>query len=286
MEVKLCAFADEAGAGLSEQIDALKRNGIGLLEIRSVDGVNVKDIGEERAREIQTRLARAGIGVFSIGSPLGKSAVTDDFDEEIRRLGHILRLAGIFLCGKIRVFSFYTDKPAGARYEVIRRLREMVKLAARSGATLYHENEKGIYGDTARRVSDILDSVPGLKSVYDPANYIQVGESADATIADVLPRADYLHIKDVIASTGELVPAGYGDCKISEIVASLKADTVMSVEPHLKVFPGFQSLGPHGMKNKFAFASNASAFDAAVDGLKEILKKTGFTEESGKWIKR
>ena len=34
--MKLCAFADEASEKLGGQIDALRRNGISLLEIRGV----------------------------------------------------------------------------------------------------------------------------------------------------------------------------------------------------------------------------------------------------------
>lgn len=35
---RLCAFADEAGADINEQIKALKENGISLLEVRGVGG--------------------------------------------------------------------------------------------------------------------------------------------------------------------------------------------------------------------------------------------------------
>ena len=42
--MKLCAFADEASAAISGQIAALQRNGISLLEIRGVNGKNIKDV--------------------------------------------------------------------------------------------------------------------------------------------------------------------------------------------------------------------------------------------------
>ena len=50
--IRLCAFADEAGSSLQAQIDALHRNGIGLLEIRTVDSVNIGDMTLERAEEV------------------------------------------------------------------------------------------------------------------------------------------------------------------------------------------------------------------------------------------
>ena len=42
-EFKLCAFADEAGDSLAEQIKAMQENGIGLLELRTIDKKRLKD---------------------------------------------------------------------------------------------------------------------------------------------------------------------------------------------------------------------------------------------------
>ena len=44
MSYTLAAFADEAGSSLTAQIAALQRNGIGLLEIRGVDGKSIADV--------------------------------------------------------------------------------------------------------------------------------------------------------------------------------------------------------------------------------------------------
>ena len=55
--IRLCAFADEAGSSLQAQIDALRRNGIGLLEIRTVDSVNIGDMTLERAEEVAKKFS-------------------------------------------------------------------------------------------------------------------------------------------------------------------------------------------------------------------------------------
>ena len=39
------------------------------------------------------------------------------------------------------------------------------------------------------------------------------------------------------------------------------------------------------MKNKFHFASNSEAFDAAVNAIKEVLKRTGYIEQNGGYVK-
>ena len=43
-------------------------------------------------------------------------------------------------------------------------MAELTRRAASRGITLILENEKGIYGDTAKRVADILESVALAKS--------------------------------------------------------------------------------------------------------------------------
>ena len=54
--MRICAFADEASNDLGGQIDALARNNIKLLEIRGVDGENIKDISHKKILEIKNKL--------------------------------------------------------------------------------------------------------------------------------------------------------------------------------------------------------------------------------------
>ena len=129
--IKLCAFADEAGNSLDEQIAALKRNNIPYLELRSIDKKNVSSFTEEEAKAYAARLAEAGIKVWSIGSPLGKVDITCDFDEYMKTVRHTVKLAKIFDCTRIRMFSFFHAKEA--LDEVVRRLQAMVDAAAEEG---------------------------------------------------------------------------------------------------------------------------------------------------------
>lgn len=283
MTVELCAFADEAADDLEGQIAALKRNHINKIELRNLNGCNVKDLSEETAKEAGKRFSEAGITVWSIGSPIGKSELFDDFLKTQKDLEHILRLCDIFNCKRIRVFSFFAKEYEYAKIEVIRRLRLLVNQAAESGVTLYHENEKDIFGDIASRVETLLHEVKGLKSVFDPANYLQVGESKQ-NIAKMRKVADYYHIKDALVS-GEIVPAGEGDGDIFGLISELNQDAVLTVEPHLAVFTGYSTIDGHALKNCYQFASRDEAFDAAVNALKKILFACGYKEETGKFVK-
>ena len=279
--IKLCAFSDEASPSLDGQIKALLRNEIYYTELRGVDGVNVADLTDEKAVEIQKKLIENGISVWSLGSPYGKVSLSDNFSKEklFYQLDRLCSLCKIFKCDKIRVFSFYNayDK----KEKVFDLLKKSVEIAGKYGVELYHENEKEIYGEKAEQVLELKDNVPGLKFVYDPANFLQAEQKADETIEKIYPIASYFHIKDLISATGELVPAGHGDGKIAEILKKIDFDTTLTVEPHLAVFSGYEKIDGREMKNKYKYKSNDEAFDTAVSALKKLLTDTGYKYENG-----
>ena len=281
--IKLCAFADEATTDLMGQIQALKRNDIEYLELRSINGKNVKDFTISEAETYEKILSENGIRVWSIGSPLGKVDIHTDFEQYQQTVRKLCKIANIFKTDKIRMFSFhnaYDDKELVFSY-----LRKMVEIAKEYGIELYHENEKDVYGDIAERVAEIMENVSGLRYIYDPANYIQCNQKADKTLEMFHNKTDYFHIKDVIEETGELVPAGYGSGKIEELINRITTDKVLTMEPHLAVFDGYASIDNTKMKHKFHFANKQEAFDVAVHTIKELLKKCGYKEVDKAFIK-
>lgn len=260
--LRLSAFSDEADGSLSGQIQALRRNRITRTELRSVGGKSVAELSPAEAKQIFNRLNDSGIAVWAVGSPLGKidlSAVNAAYYDSLKR---VCELANALRTDKVRVFSFY--RAYAAREKVFDTMRAMVAVAKTYGVTLYHENEKKIYGDTAARVADLMDNVKGLKFVYDPANFLQVGETAAATLP-LAARCDYYHIKDAVAATGELVPAGCGDGAIDRLLQLVKDDSVLSIEPHLAVFDGEEP------KRRYVYDDRGAAFDAAVRAVKGLL---------------
>lgn len=48
--MKIYAFADEASANIDKQIKAMKENRLDGLEIRNVDGVNIAEISNSKAK--------------------------------------------------------------------------------------------------------------------------------------------------------------------------------------------------------------------------------------------
>lgn len=283
--IRLCAFADEYSNKLDEQIEALHKNAISLIELRNVDGINVTDLTEEQAKDARMRLQKAGITVWSVGSALGKADIDTDPVKYLEKVENVCRNANILEAKNIRIFSFFNAYEK--RGEVINLLSRMVETADRYGVKLCHENEKEIYGDTVDRVLDLSRSVKGLSLVYDPANFVQCGQDIDYALEKLYGITEYFHCKDVLSATGELVPAGEGDGAIEKLFNKIDRDTVVTVEPHLAVFDGYAAIDGTSMKNKYHFESNQEAFNAGIAAVKATLQKCGYTaDNSNNYIKR
>ena len=277
MRFQLAAFADEAGSPLSEQIGAMRENGVSLLEIRGVDGQNAADITREKAAEIRERLRAAGLAVWSLGSPYGKIGIREDFSPHLDAFRRGLELADILGAAHIRLFSFYIpeeETAAACRDAVMERLERFLEASAGSGVALCHENEKGIYGDTAARCADIHQTLPAFKAVFDPANFIQCGQDTAEAWERLSPYVEYLHIKDAL-SDGTVVPAGKGIGRIPYLLERYKG-RVLTLEPHLAVFSGLEQLEKEKGRSAippYRYASNREAFRAAADALKALLNE-------------
>lgn len=284
MNIRLSAFADEASADFAEQIRVLREECIPYIELRGLDGKNVADLTLDEAKRYKGMLDEGGIAVWSIGSPLGKIGIHDDFTEHLKKAERVFRLSKIFGTEKVRVFSFFTDTPERDEAEVFSRMRQLVALADECGVVLYHENEKKIYGDTAARCERLLDAVPRLRCVFDPANFVQCGQNVAAALSLLERRIDYYHIKDALAD-GTVVPAGEGEGSIQRMIAGIGKDSVLTLEPHLTVFEGYAGIDHTELKNKYTFGSSRAAFAAAAQALRKVLRENSYREENGIWTR-
>lgn len=279
--IKLYAFADEASKQMEGQVAAMLRNGLDGLEIRGVDGVNVSNIPLEKAKEVRRMMDDNGLQVWSVGSPIGKVKLDEDFQAHLERYRHTLDIANILGSKNIRLFSFYMPKgenPALYRQQVIDRMGQILEIGRGTGITFCHENEKGIYGDTADRCLDLHQSLPELKGIFDPANYVQCNEDTLRAWEMLKNYIHYLHIKDALPD-GSVVPAGKGHGNVAVIIKNYLAQggTAVTLEPHLKIFDGLKELEESGnasvVGSQYRYPSKNAAFDAAAAALKEILQE-------------
>lgn len=278
--MRIFAFADEACPYIDGQIKAMQENGVAGLEIRGVDKVNVADISDAKAREVRAKLDAAGLVTWSIGSPIGKIDIEkDSFETHLEKFKRTLEIADILGAENIRLFSFFPPKdknPEDYRDKVIERLSAFCEAAEGYGITLCHENEKGIYGDTADRCLEIHRALPELKCIFDPANFVQCGQDTLKAWKQLRPYVEYLHIKDALAD-GNVVPAGKGIGNLAAILDDFAAmgGNAVTLEPHLKVFDGLAALEKEDDKSVvgevYSYPSNEEAFAAAADALKALL---------------
>ena len=273
---RLCAFADEADKMISGQIEALKGNSMKLIELRGIDGKNVADLTSDEARALRKRLDSEGIAVWSIGSPIGKVDITAPAEDELDRFKRVLETADICGAENIRMFSFYkTDSSSACFDEICRRLDDMISAAKGSGVDLCHENEKGIFGDTAERCYRLHAALPAFRGVFDPANFVQCGEDTLVAWELLKPFMKYAHIKDA-KEDGKVVPPGVGIGHLPELLPRFAESgiEVLTLEPHLKSFVGLAALeGGDTQHVGSSFKDNREAFDFAVNTLKNLIEK-------------
>jgi len=83
--LKLAAFADEISPQLDEQIAVCRENGVTHFELRGVYGKNVLDFDRALREEIKSKLSAHGMGVISIGSPIGKVKIDEPWEPHFER---------------------------------------------------------------------------------------------------------------------------------------------------------------------------------------------------------
>lgn len=275
----LSGFSDEIAPELDLQLAALQEWGVTHLELRAADSVNVSDFTPEKVREVKAKLEAAGISVSSIGSPLGKIGIQEDFAPHLDKLKRTLEIQKELGAPYVRMFSFYIPQdqnPADFREEVLDRLGRMVEEAKAWDSVLLHENEKDIYGDNASRCKELMDAFygPHFQAVFDFANFVQVGQETLPAYELLKPYVTYVHVKDAQWGTGTVVPAGQGDGHVGEILADLIGGGwkgFLSLEPHLTDFAGLAALEQDPQKRGSALDGKA-AWKLALDALHTILE--------------
>ena len=276
----ISGFADEIDEKIKLQFEHLNKLGIGYFEPRGVNGVNSADIDEAMLARLKEDMKNYRIKVSSIGSPIGKIGIEDDFLPHLEKLKRVIDTAHELDTKYIRIFSFFMPKgadPGLFRNEVMDRMGSMCELAQKEEVMLLHENEKEIYGDTADRCVDIFKTInsQSLRAVFDPANFVQCKEQVYPRAFSMLrPYIEYMHIKDA-TEDGDVVPAGYGVGSLENIISELYKDGYegfLSLEPHLGSFTGLAGLELDDKMTKLA-QSTPEKFTLAYESLKKILEK-------------
>lgn len=260
MSWTLSAFADESASNTDGQIEALKQAGISHIDPRNVDGHNIAALPVDLAKEVAEKYAAAGIKVGMFGSPIGKITLLDDVQDDLDRLKHLAKLSPIFGTNEVRIFSYYKGEgndvsDADFRKESISRLKQLKALAADSGMVLYHENERGIFGERCADIEAIADALHDgetFKLIFDFDNYNQAGDDVWDNWLKLRSRTDAFHLKDS-DKNNQHMPLGQGNGQAKKILADALErgwSGPLSLEPHLKRSPAIMATGPSGQANQ------------------------------------
>jgi sugar phosphate isomerase/epimerase len=251
-------FADEAAQSLAGQIQATKALGWSNIEARSIDGVNIHDLPDDKFNQVADAFDKAGIHVNCFGSTICNWAkkVTDDFDitlQEVNRAIPRMQRLGTKL---IRIMSYARmddrEPHDQLQEERFRRLREVTRRFLDAGIQPVHENCMNYGGMGWPFTLELLENVPGLRLVFDTGNCVgnddkskpkpYPKQSSWEFYDHVKEAVAYIHIKDghfdhdrqalVCTWPGE----GDGDVKrILQDAFSRGYDGGLSIEPHMQV---------------------------------------------------
>lgn len=290
---RISGFADEIAEDVDTQFRVLNKLDIRYFEPRGIDGKNIAELSDGEVAALKEKMERCGIKASSIGSPIGKIRLDEDFQAHFEKFQRVVDIAERLDAGYIRMFSFYPpERPdsaagegdgaahewtAGEREEVICRLRRMTAYAGERDVVLLHENEKGIYGDTAERCADLMRELGcrHFQAVFDPANFVQCGQDTKEAYEALRNFIAYVHVKDAREEDGNVVPAGAGDGNVGHILKGLLDsgyEGYLSLEPHLGSFSGLAGLELDDKMQNLPQGGEGT-FTLAYRALEEILDK-------------
>lgn len=252
-QVRISGFADEIDPDFETQLKTVTELGMHYISLRSANGKNIADFtAAEVEAELVPMLRQYGVGVSSLGSPIGKVDIDDEagFEKQLAQLEELCKICKVLDCQYIRIFSFFVpaDKADSYHDAVLAKMRRFVAIGAQYGITLLHENEKDIYGDIGRRCKLLLDEInsPTLRAAFDFANFVQCGEDTAVCWDMLRPYIVYIHIKDAITTGKENVVCGTGEGKIPELLHRALCEEgytgFLTLEPHLVLFSSLQML--------------------------------------------
>ena len=244
----LSGIADEAADGIDKQINAHQELGWSAIELRLVDGKNVAGILPDDAFDrVADRLEEAQIQVTGLASAIGNWSrnIADDFEQDVtdlkRSIPRMHRLGTKF----IRTMSWVGEGASDDdwRREVMRRCRELAKIAEDGDVVIAHENCTGWAGQSAEHMRALVDEVGSdhLVVLYDTGNTISHGQDAWAFYTGLRDVIRYIHIKDCRkppagGPSDDYAYPGQGDAMVHEVLTDqfkLGYDGVISIEPHV-----------------------------------------------------
>jgi sugar phosphate isomerase/epimerase len=217
------AITDEfATDDLDTALAAMRSVGMEAAELRVVFGRNMLDLSDDEIDRARDAVARAGMRVLSIASPVLKCVLPDappvdarfqqdvvgavhTFEDQPRLARRAFEVAERTSAGIIRVFSYWrTVDPDRVFDRVAAALRDLADQAQERGVIIGLENEHACNVGTGAEAARMLAAVdhPALGLIWDPANASLLGEVPFPDGYASLPhhRIVHVHAKDCVVN--------------------------------------------------------------------------------------
>jgi sugar phosphate isomerase/epimerase len=244
--MKFAGFADEASLDIEGQISVTKELGWQGIEIRRVgEKVHFDDVDDDEFKRIKEKLDEGGIYIPCYGSQIANWArpVTGDFDLDVQELKRIMPRMQQTKTPYVRIMSYPNKglEEGEWKKEVLRRIKELSKMAEDGGVVLVHENCDGWANLGPEQTLEMLSVVnsPALKLVFDTGNPVVHNQDAFEFYQKVKDHVVHMHIKDYVKESGDKEKAVYpgeGQGQVQKIVQDLIKsgyDGWYSMEPHM-----------------------------------------------------
>jgi sugar phosphate isomerase/epimerase len=256
---RIAAITDEFSQDPEAAAGAIASSGMTGAELRMISGRNVVDLSDDEIDHAAAIMARHGLTVVSLASPLLKCVLPggppvdsrfqqdvfaarltfDDQERLARRSFEIAHRTGARI---VRVFSFWrTVDPDAVFDRVVASLRTLAAQAATEDLIIGLENEAACNIATGAETARVLAAVdhPALQVVWDPANALVAGETPfpDGYRALDPARIAHVHAKDCFVDGVKPTFGPLGECGVDwkGQIAALAADGYsgwISLETH------------------------------------------------------
>ena len=247
-------ITDEVSPALSVGLGFAVGEGLSVVDIRSIGGVNFLSLPREKQTAAAREIKDAGLKVGCFATPLlkwlapgQKSADVGDqfgFDaggRSIERLyADAFRAAELLGTRNLRIFSYLSYsgfKPSDLDAEY----GKLLRLAEAHDCVLHVENEHVCNIATVADLGKTLPrwNHPRLRGLLDIPNSWRAGcVPSDADVDVAMAFVDQIHVKDYSAASGGFVPLGEGDVPFAiQLPICFKAagprDLALVIETHV-----------------------------------------------------
>lgn len=197
-----------------DNLALLQKVGVGYVELRIVDGVNIMDLTDDELDTLEGTLAKYDMRVAGLGTPIFKCPLRGQrgpewgsrhgfgkesgYEEHLALLPRAFEIADKLGAANVRCFPFWREyKLDEVLDEVVEKLGRAARRAEQLGHSLVVENEHNQLAGTGVELARILKAVnsPHLTGIYDVGNSWRRGGNISDDLNALRGWISHVHIK-------------------------------------------------------------------------------------------